>query len=106
MTQGDLLKALEKDPEGKLTVLDAGVNKPIVAFPEELVYDALFRMLQSNIGRLPVVGRNDPDHMVGYLIRESILNAWTRQIQEEGVREHGWITDLWGTNYSVKVERK
>ncbi|HYL46784.1 MAG TPA: chloride channel protein [Candidatus Limnocylindrales bacterium] len=106
VTQGDLLKALEKDPEGKLTVLDAGVNKPIIAYPDEMVYEALFRMLQSNIGRLPVVSREDPAHMVGYLIRESILNAWTRQIEEEGVREHGWIAQLWGSNNSVKVQEK
>lgn len=106
VTQGDLLKALKKDPEGKLTVLDAGVNKPIVAYPDEMVYEALYRMLQSNIGRLPVVSREDPTRMIGYLIRESILNAWTRQIEEEGVREHGWISQLWGSNNSVKVQEK
>jgi chloride channel protein, CIC family len=106
VTQGDLLKALKKDPEGKLTVLEAGVNKPIVAYPDEMVYEALFRMLQSNIGRLPVVSREDSTHMVGYLIRESILNAWTRQIEDEGVREHGWISRLWGSNNSVKVQEK
>jgi CIC family chloride channel protein len=106
VTQGDLLKALEKDPGGKLTVHEAGADKPIVAYPDEMVYDALFRMLQNNIGRLPVVSREDPTQLVGYLARESVLNAWTRQIEEEGVREHGWISRLWGSNNSVKVQEK
>lgn len=91
VTQGDLLRALESDPQGTATVLDAGSNKPIVAYPDELAFDALFRMLQSNIGRLPVVSREDPHSMVGYLNRTSILSAWTRQLEEEGIREHGWI---------------
>lgn len=106
VTQGDLLKALENDPEGKLTVLEAGGNKPIVAYADEMVYEALYRMLQSNIGRLPVVTREDPTCMIGYLIRESILNAWTRQIEEEGLREHGWIARLWGSGNSVKMQEK
>jgi CIC family chloride channel protein len=92
VTQGDLLRALEQDPLGKITVSAAGGGKkPIVAFPDELVFEALFRMLHSNIGRLPVVSREDPERMVGYLNRAGILNAWTRQMHEEGVREHGWL---------------
>ena len=91
VTQGDLLRSLEDDPKGSASILEAGSNKPIVAYPDELAYEALFRMLQANIGRLPVVSREDPQRMVGYLNRASILNAWTRQLEEEGVREHGWL---------------
>jgi hypothetical protein len=29
--------------------------------------------------------------MVGYFNRASLLGAWTRQIEDEGLREHGWI---------------
>jgi chloride channel protein, CIC family len=91
VTQGDLLRALESDPKGRATILDAGSAKLIVAYPHEMAYDALFRMLQNNIGRLPVVSSDDPGRMVGYLNRSSILSAWTRQLEEEGVREHGWL---------------
>jgi hypothetical protein len=45
-------------------------------------------------GRLPVVSRDDPEHMVGYFNRSSVLGAWTRQLQEESIREHGWVR-LW-----------
>ncbi len=91
VTQGDLLRALENDPSGKVTVLEAGSDKPIVAYPDELTHDAMYRMLQNNIGRLPVVSREDPAKMVGYFNRSSLLSAWSRQVHEEGVREHGWI---------------
>jgi CBS domain-containing protein len=91
VTQGDLLRALENDPEGKITVLEAGSSQPIVAYPDELASEAMYRMLENNIGRLPVVSRDDPARMIGYFNRSSILSAWSRQMEEEGVREHGWI---------------
>ncbi|MGH9713503.1 MAG: chloride channel protein [Candidatus Acidiferrales bacterium] len=94
VTQGDLLRALEADPQGKMSVLEAGSNEPIVAFPDELAFEALLRMLQNNIGRLPVVSRENPREMVGFLNRAGILSAWTRHMEEEGVREHGWLTQM------------
>ncbi len=90
VTQGDLLRALESDPEGRATVLEAGSDPPIVAYPDEHVLDALHRMVKHNIGRLPVVSREDPRRMVGYFDRSHILSAWTRQVEEESVQEHGW----------------
>ena len=66
-------------------------RSPIVAYPDELVHDAMHRMLQHNIGRLPVVSRENPQQMVGYFNRASLLGAWTRQMEEERIREHGWI---------------
>ncbi len=91
VTQGDLLRALELDPKGTMTVLDAGSRQLIVAHPDELAHDAMYRMLQRDIGRLPVVSRENPQQMVGYFNRSSLLGAWTRQLEEESIREHGWI---------------
>jgi chloride channel protein, CIC family len=91
VTQGDLLRGLENDPEGKLTVLEAGSGHPLVTYPDELAHDAMYRMLQNDIGRLPVVSREDPQKMVGYFNRASVLGAWSREIEEEQQREHGWV---------------
>ncbi|HJZ52330.1 MAG TPA: chloride channel protein [Candidatus Acidoferrales bacterium] len=91
VTQGDLLRALELDPKGTITVLEAGSQQLIVAHPDELAHDAMYRMLQRDIGRLPVVSRENPQQMVGYFNRSSLLGAWTRQMEEESIREHGWI---------------
>ena len=94
VTQGDLLRALQVDPEGKMSVLDAGVSSPIVSYPDERVFEAVTKMLENNIGRLPVVERSDPQKMVGYINRAAVMSTWRRQLQAESVREHGWLGKL------------
>ena len=91
ITQGDLLRALESNPEGESTVSEAGSQTPIVAYTDEPLEDALHRMLRHDVGRLPVVRRSDPDRMVGYLNRSNLLGAWTRQLEQESVRDDGWL---------------
>lgn len=90
ITRGDLLRALEVDPEGKQSVLEAGAQPPIVAFADESLYDAAARMLKRDIGRLPVVDRLDPTRLIGYLGRSGVLSARLRVLEEEHVREQGW----------------
>jgi H+/Cl- antiporter ClcA/CBS domain-containing protein len=97
ITRGDLLRALESDPEGKQTVLEGGSQQPIIAYADESLYDAATRMLQRNIGRLPVVERLDPKRLVGYLGRSGILSARLRVLEEEHVREQGWWPRKSGT---------
>jgi chloride channel protein, CIC family len=105
VTQGDLLRALEADPQGRITVLEAGSNRPIVAYADELVFDAMHRMLENNIGRLPVVSREEPGKMVGYFNRASLLSAWARQVEEESMREHGWFK-RWRKGSSIQPGRE
>jgi hypothetical protein len=40
---------------------------------------------------MPVVDRNDPQHVVGYLGRPGVMAARLRRLEEEHVREPGWI---------------
>jgi CIC family chloride channel protein len=106
VTQGDLLRGLEADPKGTATVQEVGTRNLVVAYPDESVFDALFRMLQNDIGRLPVVSREDTKEMIGYLNRSSILGAWTRQMEEEGVREHGWVKQWRGAPKTPKSVKR
>ena len=39
---------------------EAGSTDLVVAFPDEPLYAALTKMLERDVGRLPVVERNDP----------------------------------------------
>jgi len=48
-------------------------------------------MLRHDIGRLPVVDRVNPKQIVGYLGRPNIMAARLRRMEEEHVREPGWI---------------
>jgi chloride channel protein, CIC family len=91
MTRGDLLRALQDDPTGSWTVLDAANINLVVAYPDETLFEAAGRMLRKGVGRLPVVSREDPRQIVGYLGRSAFLDARMRRIHEEHVREEGWV---------------
>jgi H+/Cl- antiporter ClcA/CBS domain-containing protein len=91
LTRADLMRALERDPSGKTNVLNAGSRNPVVTYPDEVLYDAAARMLRANVGRMPVVSREDPRKVVGYLGRSGIMSARQRRLEEEHVREPGWM---------------
>jgi H+/Cl- antiporter ClcA/CBS domain-containing protein len=90
ITRSDIISALEQDPLGQLTVLEAGSSNLIVAYPDEPLKEAVARMLKNEIGRLPVVSRDDPRRLVGYLGRTGLLEARLRKMQEEEFRERRW----------------
>jgi H+/Cl- antiporter ClcA/CBS domain-containing protein len=90
ITRGDLLRAIEKSPDGT-TVLDAGTRHLIVTYADEVLHDAVTRMVRHDIGRLPVVRRDNPEKIVGYLGRASIMTARLRRHEEENHREAGWL---------------
>jgi CIC family chloride channel protein len=91
ITRGDVMRALDKDPSGAITVLDAGSQNVVVTYPDEALHEASEKMLRYNIGRLPVVDRNDPRKVTGYLGRPGIMAARLRRFNDEYVREPGWF---------------
>jgi len=94
ISRSDVLKALETDPTGAMSVLEAGTANVIVTYPDETLHEAVAKLLRNNIGRLPVVDRNDPRRLVGYLGRPNIMAARLRRLEEEHVQEPGWIGGL------------
>jgi chloride channel protein, CIC family len=91
ITRGDVLRALDKDPSGAMSVVDAGKRDVIVTYPNESLHEAAAKMLRNNIGRLPVVESGNSGRVVGYLGRPGIMAARLRRLDEEHVREPGWI---------------
>ncbi len=91
ITRGDVLRAIEQGADGNTTVLDAGTRRLVVAYPDELLGEAVTKMLRHDIGRLPVVTREDPRRLVGYLGRASVMAARLRRLEEEQVREQGIV---------------
>ncbi|MEO6740457.1 MAG: chloride channel protein [Chthoniobacteraceae bacterium] len=89
ITRGDVLRAMRQEDAARMTVADAGSRNLIVTYPEEPLHAALTKMLQSDIGRLPVVDHSDPTRVVGYLGRAAILSARLRLHHEENVRQKG-----------------
>jgi len=92
VTRGDLLDSLSLNPAGDKTVLEAGTDRAVVTFPDELLIEAVARMSRHDVGRLPVVAREDPRRLEGYLGRTGVIAAWTKGLDEETRREHGWLS--------------
>ena len=97
ITRGDVLRALEQGADGDTTVLAAGSRDLVVAHPDEILHDVAARMLRNDIGRLPVVSRQDSHRLVGFLGRSNVMQARARQLDEEHRRERGFGLPAAGT---------
>jgi CBS-domain-containing membrane protein len=72
-------------------VLEAGTTNLIVTYPDELLDQALEKMVSHDLGRLPVVDRREPTRLLGYLGRTGIASGWRIALEEEQVRDDGWL---------------
>ncbi|HEV2393764.1 MAG TPA: chloride channel protein [Verrucomicrobiae bacterium] len=89
ITRGDIVRALRQGQGPEMTVAEAGSKELVVAFPDEPLHAALTKMLTSDIGRLPVVDRQDHTRVIGYLGRAALLSARMRLHEEEHIRQRG-----------------
>jgi H+/Cl- antiporter ClcA/CBS domain-containing protein len=95
VTRGDLMRTLPQNAAKVTTVLEAGRTDLVVSYPDEPLHDALAKMLKRDVGRLPIVAREDERQILGYLGRGEILAARLRRQQEEELREQG-LSLTWG----------
>jgi H+/Cl- antiporter ClcA len=89
-----LLQTLEEKLDEHSAATDSTRKSPVVAYPDERAFDALYRMLTHDIGNLPVVSRSHPPKVLGFVNRTHVLKTWTRQMEDENLREKGWIRDM------------
>ena len=94
ITRGDVLRAIEQFENPNLSVLDAGSRNLIVTYPDEILYEAIEKMVRNDIGRLPVVRRENPQEVLGYLGRAAVMTARLHRMKEEHEREPGWLQGL------------
>jgi len=62
--------------EGRHSVGEACSRELLVAYPDETLAEALRKMGVRDIGRLPVVDREDPGRLVGLLRRSDLIRAY------------------------------
>ena len=74
-------------------VLRVAERAPATSYPDELLEDALIKLLEHEAELLPVVSREDPTRVVGYVERAGIMAAWVAATRAEGLREEGWLTE-------------
>jgi H+/Cl- antiporter ClcA/CBS domain-containing protein len=88
ITRGDMVKALsEGGTQTEISVLEAGSNQLIVTYPDEILSDAVAKLVLNDIGRLPVVAPEEPAKILGMIDRTSILDARARMLELETNRQ-------------------
>lgn len=92
ITRGDVVRRLEQADANEMTVIEGGALDPIVAYPDEHLHDVVARLLDHDVGRLPVVARDDNRRLVGYLGRAAVIEARLHRIRDETRREAGWFS--------------
>ncbi len=78
VTISDLHAAVEKkgaNPD-ELTVDDIANKSPIVAYPDQSIHEVLLRLGARDVGRIPVVARDNPTKLLGCLRRHDIIRAY------------------------------
>jgi len=79
ITISDLERAIASNlnlDETEVSQVASQRPKMLTAYPDESIGDALYRMGPRGLGRLPVVSREDPDHLVGLVRRQDIIRAY------------------------------
>jgi len=91
ITRGDIVRVMESGADMNATVLSASNPELIVSYPDELLKEAVNKMIIHNIGRLPVVNRTHPNQAIGYIGRSAIIQAQVKLIKDENQRESRWF---------------
>lgn len=84
ITHNDVRKAMREGLQ-EAPVLEAGSKELVLAFEAESLYDAVVRMLRHDIGRLPVVRKDDLYKITGYLGRTQVISGRLKKLEEEGI---------------------
>jgi CBS-domain-containing membrane protein len=70
-----------------IIVYDLLHRAPVTVFPWESCRTAAERMASAGVGRLPVVSPDDPQRVIGLVMRSDLLKPRARQAEEEAHRE-------------------
>ncbi len=81
ISRADVLAALQTEPDA--SVLDAGVERPVVVHPDDTLAEAADRMILHAVGRLPVVERGEEPRLLGLVSRREILLARKHRLDAE-----------------------
>jgi H+/Cl- antiporter ClcA/CBS domain-containing protein len=79
VTRRDLLDPANRDDRAVGTLLR---RPPIVCYDDSTLREAADHMVNHDIGRLPVVARNEPSKLVGIITRSDLLKAHRRRLSD------------------------
>ena len=79
VTISDLERAVNNGlplSQTRVSKIGTPFQKLIFAYPDDTIGDALNKMSQRGFGRLPVVSKDDPSHLVGIIQRRDIIESY------------------------------
>jgi CIC family chloride channel protein len=110
LTLQDMDRAHQAGKEN-LTVGQVCTHNMLEAYPDETIGAVLRRMSASAVGRLPVVERDNPRHLVGLLRRSDVIRAYDIALTRRAVLRHrahqvrlGAMSDEGMTVTEVQIE--
>lgn len=87
LTIRDLEQARQRENSVNV-IFEIFTRDPITAFPDENIDQALLKMSPRDFGRLPVVSREKPTQLVGWLRRNDIIRAYDIAITRRAALRH------------------
>jgi CIC family chloride channel protein len=84
------IKGEGEDNKEELHVSDIAVKSPIVAYPDQSLYEVLLQLGARDVGRIPVVDRTDRTRLLGVLRRHDIINAYRQKLGESTRRDRSY----------------
>lgn len=85
VTRKDINNALSKG-ESESEVRNVMSSDIILCFPDESIKTALHKMAVRNIGRMPVVHRDNKEHIIGLITRKSLMNAYNQALESTNLK--------------------
>ncbi|UCG83393.1 MAG: chloride channel protein [Dehalococcoidia bacterium] len=89
VTLADIQSSI-KEESTDLKVKDITTTSPIVAYPDQSIQRALLQLGARDVGRIPVVDREDRTKLLGILRRHDIINAYRKGIERSRARGRGY----------------
>lgn len=80
VTLADIEAAMSKGINRNLTVDNIYTKSVVAAYPDEYIHDVFVKLGTLDVGRIPVVDRSNPKHLLGVLRRHDIVKAYTKAI--------------------------
>ncbi|MDP3431253.1 MAG: chloride channel protein [Desulfomicrobium sp.] len=77
----DLRKVLYEDTLCELLVAGDVARKAVLLRPDEDLYSALLKFVESDLAQLPVVDSQDPTAVLGMLAREDVFTAYAKTLK-------------------------
>jgi len=91
VTISDLEYAINKGMAlSETTVAEIGTpyDKLSMVYPDESIGSALNKMSRRGFGRLPVISREDPEHLLGLVLRRDIVEAYKIALAKRAEIQH------------------